>query len=217
MRNMNRNRISSLVLAGVIGSTLLLACASASAVNISYTVDENGHYSSNPIGLITSAGLAADTYLGSGKTVMQYDLSTVYPASSYVPVEGALYIYQDAAHTILSDVVVFLPNGPSYLYFMSLDNHGDLADVSSLTSAAVISHLPGTAASLSVTEGADGVTSYTPTGPNGPLAQPGFMDNATVTYTFQSNESVPDGGTTIGLLGIGLVGVSSLRRLFARA
>jgi hypothetical protein len=29
--------------------------------------------------------------------------------------------------------------------------------------------------------------------------------------------SVPDGGTTLSLLGLGLVGLASLRRLFARA
>jgi hypothetical protein len=213
---MNGKRISALIHAGLIGSALLLACASANAISISYTVDENGNYTTSPNGLITSAGLAGDTYLGSGKTVLQYDLSTVYPASSYVPVEGALYIYNDAAHTILSDVIVFLPNGPSHLYFMSLDNNGDKADVSSATVTAITSRLPSNANFWSVTEGANGVTIYTPTGPNGPTAQPGFMDNATATYTFESNE-VPDGGTTVGLLGMGLVGLASLKKWLARA
>jgi hypothetical protein len=202
----------NLIITGISAGALLLACASANAIPAdSITVDDNGNYSSSPSGLIIGSSVASQTYFSPAATVLTYYFSTVYPLSSIVPVEGVVDIYSDAAHTELADVVVFAPNGPSYIYFMSLDNPSSLAYVSSVP--AFVSDLTVIA---SVTEGAGGVTTYTPTGPNGPDAQPGFTDNATMTYTFVDNSSVPDGGATIVLLGLGLLGVYAVSRKLSR-
>ncbi|MGD0745001.1 MAG: hypothetical protein ABSA45_07585 [Verrucomicrobiota bacterium] len=182
-------------------------------VYINATMGENGNFSSNN-GLIVSGGLATQTFFYPSATVLTYSFSTVYPLSSYVPVEGVLWIYDDPAHTQLSDVVVFAPNSPSYIYFISLDNDGDLADMASLP-AFVTGPVLSAQVSATATEDANGVVVYTPTGPNGPNAQPGFMDNATITYTFVSGvvpEPSPVQLMGLALLGMGLFRISAIRR-----
>jgi len=208
-------KIKLSIFAGISACAVLLACASANAQvsfgNLGITMDENGNSSSAPPLAISSAGLATDTDFGSGQTVLQYNFGSTLAALA--PVVGALSIYDDAAHTILSDVIVF---DLTKIYFMSLDNGGDMADVSSATELSVLSHLPSTAAYASVTEGANGVTVYTPQGPNGPNEQPGFMDDWTVTYTFDSR-GVPDGGSTLCLMGGAILVLGALRRRLQRA
>ena len=199
-------------IAGMAASALLLACASANATpnTLSITVDENGNYSSSPSGAISGYVMGINHFTDTG-SYLTYEIANLTPG--LVPVDGALYIYDDAAHTVLSDIIVFEANGPSYIYFLSFDSNGDLADVGS--GAAIPSWITALTVTNAVTEGANGVTVYTPTGPNGPLEQPGFTDNYTVTYTFESS-GVPDGGTTIALLGMGLLGISALRRKLSR-
>jgi hypothetical protein len=200
------------LLAILSAAILIMSNVGRAQVYITATMDENGNFSSSD-GLIASSALATETYFYPDATVLTYSLSTVYPLSGYVPVEGTLWIYDDAAHTQLSDVVVFAPNNPSYIYFMSLDNGGQLADVVSLP-AFVTGPILSSQATATATEDANGVVTYTPTGPNGPTAQPGFMDNATITYTFVSAVPEPTSLELMAavLLGMCLLGMRAVRR-----
>jgi len=210
---MNGKRNSSLIHASLIGSALLLACASANAVPTTVTLNlQTGAVTSSSLyGSFLSAGSdvnnPAGTTLG---TVLSYAFPTVYPASSLQPENGVVYIYADAAHTELRDVIGFAYDGPSYMVVMSLVP-GYAGYVSSLPNLTSIGNL---ADAVYLTEGAGGVTTYSPTG----QPQPGFLDDGGLpeTYTF-NDPTVPDGGTTVGLLGMSLVGLASLRKRLARA
>lgn len=195
--------------AGILGVALLLVCASANATTINITVDENGNYSSSD-GIIVGSGVASESYFYPDASLLTYYFSTEtspVDLASYVPVEGAVYIYSDAGHTHLADVIVLAPDGPSYLFFMSLGDVGTKAYVTTLPS-----WVSGLTTIASLTEGTGGITTYTPTGPNGPNAQPGFMDDATVTYTFEN--TVPDAGSSAMLLGMGVLALAGFRRKF---
>ena len=222
MKHSIRNKVGFLIQVSIMGSALFLACASANAISstTTMTVDENGNYSSDsPFGaVIVSSGVVPIRVGSQVGSALGYQYSQVYPKSCLVPVEGAVYIWDDAAHTILSDVIGFLGDGPSEIYFVSLDSGGDLADASSVPSS-----LSGLANRVNLTEGANGVTIYTPQGPNGSGAQPGYMDNAGgvgrqgnfATYTFVSSDeavSTPDGGSTVTLLGLGLAAMGMIVR-----
>jgi hypothetical protein len=80
----------------------------------------------------------------------------------------------------------------------------------------MMAHLPYDATFRSATEDANGVVTYIPDGLNGYSPGAGQMDNYNPTYTFDSRETVPDGGVTVGLLGMALVGMSVIRRKLAK-
>jgi len=203
---MNKNQISPLIQAAVLGGALLLVCASASAIpgSISITVDENGNATSTG-NILTQGYMGVEEWTSSG-WVLKYDTSS----STYAMAGGVVLIYDDAAHTMLSDEIAFFPDGVWYLEFMSFDKGGDLADAPNST----IPNINYTyLAQASLTEGANGDTTYTPTS-----GQPGYISGFDTTYTFESApDPVPDGGATVGLLGMGLIGLASLRMRLARA
>jgi hypothetical protein len=131
-------------------------------------------------------------------------------------VSGDVLIYEDAAHTILSDILRFYASGQQYIsvYSDRSESPYDLADVG--FSAALLRNLQANQLALTETAlpgGGDGLV-YLPTD-----GQPGFGGN--ITYTFisdtTSDQTVPDGGTTVALLGMGLAGLASLRKWLARA
>lgn len=106
----------------------------------------------------------------------------------------------------VSDIIQFgiLGNGSPGFFFYSdnNDSDGDLADGA----------LPAVVAGSPTFAEGSGTLTYTPTS-----GQPGFNPAVTVTYNFQSDldgTGVPDGGTTMALLGIGLAGIAGVRRRF---
>lgn len=206
-------RISPLLQATLLAAALVVVCVSANAqapIPASVTVDENGHFTPSSGGIINNAFVDINHFDGSG-LYLTYTFADLTPG--IVPLTGAVYIWDNVAHTLLSDVIVFQQNSPSYLYFLSFDSNSDKADVGS--GAAVPSWVSNLPVKVDLTEGPGGVTVYTPT-----AQQPGFTDSYTVTYSFDSFEpatGVPDGGSTVCLLGMALVGLGSLRKWLARA
>ena len=201
------------------GGALLLACASAKAVPYTQNLGEN-----DPVGTSTgpgngppmSQGVIADNFpvqsVG-GHATLAYALSN-NGGNQMVP--GDVRIFEDAAHTILSDVLRFEDWGVGYVYVYSAKDDGvtKLADTGMPTAfqANVVDFTE------QLNGGAYGLFGYTPT-----AGQPGYstylFDGSTsaglnYAYNFTSDEpaGVPDGGTTIGLLGLALIGIFALGR-----
>ena len=203
------------------GGALLLACSSAKAVPYTENLGEN-----DPAGTTTgpgngpplSQGVIADNSPIPGQSVgghatLAYALSN-NGGNQMVP--GDVRIFEDAAHTILSDVLRFEDWGVGYVYVYSAKDDGvtKLADTGMPTAfqANVVDFTE------QLNGGAYGLFGYTPT-----AGQPGYstylFDGSTsaglnYAYSFTSDEpaGVPDGGTTIGLLGLGLIGIFAYGR-----
>lgn len=203
------------------GGALLLACSSAKAVPYTEILGEN-----DPAGTTTgpgngpplSMGVTADNSPISGQSVgghatLAYALSN-NGGNQMVP--GDVRIFEDAAHTILSDMLRFEDWGVGYVYVYSAKDDGvtKLADTGMPTAfqANVVDFTE------QLNGGAYGLFGYTPT-----AGQPGYstylFDGSTsaglnYAYNFTSDEpaGVPDGGTTIGLLGLGLIGIFAYGR-----
>ena len=206
-----KNMINSSLAAGILAGVLLLACASAKATAISITVDENGNATST--GNILSQGFMGVEEWTSSGNVLKYDTSS----STYAMAAGVVLIYDGSIGGTLSDEIVFFPDGVWYLEFMSFDHTGALADAPNSTFPVPPVNYTYLA-QVSLTEGANGVTTYTPgsTGSIEDESDPGYISGYTTTYTFESDDPVPDGGATAGLLGMGLLGIAALKRKFAK-
>jgi len=125
-------------------------------------------------------------------------------------------IYEDAAHTILSDVLRFEDYGVGYVFVYSALDDGPhtLADTGMPTAFQ--------ANNISFTEqfngSAYGLFGYTPTA----LSRATRLTFSTVPprraelriqfHQRRGRRGVPDGGATIALLGMGLLAISALRR-----
>jgi hypothetical protein len=220
---MRRSILNSTFQAGIVGAAFLLACASAKAVPYTENLGENdpaGTFagpggSSPPL----SMGVTADNSPIPGQSVgghatLTYALSN-NGGNQMVP--GDVRIFEDAAHTILSDVLRFEDWGVGYVYVYSAKDDGvtKLADTGMPTAfqANVVDFTEQLNGSR-----AYGLFGYIPT-----ATQPGYstylFDGSTsaglnYAYSFTSDEpaGVPDGGTTIGLLGLGLIGIFAYGR-----
>jgi hypothetical protein len=224
-------QLNSFTFAFISASAVLLACSSENALasgSASATIDENGNATSTSSiqGAFLLDGTTTASLGGWGVSTPVLSYAYTPTSSPLAPVPGIVDIFSDAAHTDLIDQVVFLNDGPSYIVLMDVANSGQEASVSSLPTF----DISGAGPTVDLTEGMCGITTYTPSGVNGGengtnFATPGYMDNATlangdanVTYTFDlySSYCAPDGGTTVALLGIGLVGLGALKRKLGR-
>jgi hypothetical protein len=228
---MKQNQMSGLIQAGIIGSALLLVCASARAIPYTEILHEN-----DPLGVQTGPGNSPPTSMGvipdnsgfpeqsvGGHSTLAYALSN-NGGNQMVP--GDVLIYRDAAHTVLSDVLRFEDYGVGYVFIYSgvtgvslpleLANTG-LPTAFQANSIAFTEEFNGTSYGLfdyTPTAGEPGYSTYVFNTPLGTIS-PGLN----YTYNFTSDEvstGVPDGGATVGLLGMGLVGLASLRKWLAR-
>jgi len=210
--------------AGILSGALLLACASAKATPYTVILGENdaaGTQTGPGNGPPLSKGVVPDNSGGAqsvgGHPTLAYALSN-NGGNQLVPGDVLLYNPRTGA---LSDVLRFESWGVGYVYIYS-----GLTGVSSIQLANTGLPSQYQTSTLSLTEQFNGINlgyfNYTPT-----AGQPGYstylFDGSTVsganyTYSFTSDEAaaVPDGGMTICLLGIGLLGISVLREKLAR-
>jgi hypothetical protein len=213
------NIIGRSIIGGVAASILLFGSFSGKAVTYTMNLGENdpagtstGPGNGPPVsqGVIADNGAATHPPFVSGPNTLAYALS-INGANQLIP--GDVLIYEDAAHTILSDILRFENWGVGYVYVYSALDDG----VTKLADNPFPTVLQ--ANTISFTEqfngSAYGLFGYTPT-----ANQPGFSDAPlggvafTYAYDFTSDEprSVPDGGTTAALLGLGLLAVGAVRR-----
>lgn len=133
-----------------------------------------------------------------GKDRLFYDM--LGPAS----LVGGYVLLQESTAGPISDVIQFgdfSAAAPRLGFLFSSDNSDGVdgpADESGLL------EVPAGSLTATILEG----LSYTPT-----EDQPGFVEGFSVTYNFKSDlETVPDAGTTAGLLGLGLASLLALAR-----
>jgi hypothetical protein len=183
----------------------LLNSVHAQPLPATITVDENG------VGTLVFDGGAPSSLPGSlvadpGPGGLASALTYVLNSPSLVA--GDLIIRDASLAT--SDIVRFNPAIPGTPYlaslvFYSIPGEGDDADTGFPTETYTNEAF--------LTEGADGVTTYSPT-----AGQPGFVADFDVTYIIQSSPETtgaPDTGSGIALLGLGLASLACFRR-FAR-
>ncbi len=199
---------------GMLCGAFMLFCASASAIpytenlnDIAPAGTEMGPGNGPPL----SVGVTADGYAG-GHSTLTFALSNNGGNQLQV---GDVLIYCDPAQTVLMDVLRFEDWGVGYVFVYSTPAGGpNLGDTG----------LPTTlqANTISFTEQFNGTNyglfNYTPT-----VGEPGYStynpgQTVGYTYDFTSDStgtwSVPDGGTTASLLGMGVLALAGFRRKF---
>ena len=222
--------VVSLVQKGIVGAVLMLACAQVAEANVSLFInfDNNGSITGNTANQFPQPGdgnpgpiylgIGADNGPGgsgpfSGNTVAY---STETPNG--MDVSGDLLIYCDPAHNDLMDIIRFYAIGQQYILVYS-DKGGKAAADNGFTTTLLNNVANDGLAHLSVTAqdigGFAGLV-YLPTS-----GQPAFGGNITYTFTSDSDgvwtggggsSTVPDGGETIGLLGMALAGMAMIKR-----
>jgi hypothetical protein len=218
---MKKNILNASLQTGILVGALLLACASAQATGLSISFDGNGHITGNTANWFPSQGDGNPGPIFLGPTTDGLGASYSPETPNGMDLSGDLFIYCDAAHQNLMDILRFTATGQQYISVYSASGLGGtaLAD-KGFTTAFVNSVKADGLPQLSVmAENLGGYAGYVylPT-----TGEPAFGGN--ITYNFTSDElygsgnwAVPDGGTTVGLLGMGLAGLASLRKWLARA
>lgn len=184
------------ILAAAIASSLTL---NTSATQI--TLDENGNLTGFTGYLHMQLADTGNGSTGFGDTTLTY----LVPSTDAVS-NGWVVVY-DPGGTVVSDIIHFDNSynvgGTFYQrwFFYSSDQGTDLADhfPSPANVATIVSGGAGPVAF--VTEHVDGNAFYTPGTPG-----------AGQSFTYEFLSTVPDSGTTAMLLGIGVTGISVLRR-----
>jgi hypothetical protein len=208
---------------------VLTACASANAQDTITLNLETGAVSSStgltspPTPFIGPGALTSLTGFGASPSdplYLSYPFSTETSPIDYaslVPEPGEIFIYDSTVHTPanLINVIGFLVDNPSYVVDVSLVP-GTPGYLSGGLPADFVNFVGnfGEYESVSLTEGAGGVTTYTPTG----QPQPGYIDDGgtPVTYNFDTPSGVPDGGTTLWLMGASMFVLGALKRRLHR-
>jgi hypothetical protein len=191
------------VLALVAALTLLVALNASAA--ITFTVDEYGKWTSTDGALVPGMGAPSVNF----QPTLDYTLPTGVNVT-----EGAVLLYEDTAHTVLSDVIIFDPPPPALgnvLYFYSDNTEGSdsLADVGIPANLSTYYPLEVSFTEVGL-EGNNGYWGYTPTS-----GQPGYEAGQVVTYNFISD--VPEPSTVVaGMLLLLPFGASTLRILRKR-
>jgi hypothetical protein len=187
----------SLLILCLLAVTLLPHRLSAQG-NIVISADENGNGTLvNPATgtFVLPASMQSDPGPGGKPSALNYNL--LGPPGF---VTGDVLL-RDISNAI-SDVIRFSSFGGGSFFFYSLLGGVDLADTG--LPSAFNTNL------VSIIENEGGFTVYTPT-----AGQPGFVAGAAfpVTYRFSSGPgTVPEGGATLLMLGLGLAGLIVLKR-----
>jgi hypothetical protein len=185
------------------GALMLGVALNASATLITITLDENGTSAQND-GYTITHQQAVDS--ATGVSTLDYLIGAAHTWT-----QGWLAIYDDTAHTQLSDLIHFdgIVSGKQQLFFYSKDSGTDLAD-NWLTPAQIATIMAGNPPS--VTENANFIASYDPAS-----GQPGnFVVGTGNSLEWQFN-SVPEPTTMIaGALLLLPFGASTLRMLRRR-
>lgn len=198
----------------VIATAVSCVCTTQAQFTITITVDENGNGTLvNSRGFFSPLGAALSPDPGPGGLPVALTYGLLNPPGLTA---GDLVLIEPGGSGVPSDIIRFNPqqNGGSLVFYSdSLDGTDALADLTGFPTALYANNLTENEAGPEV--GPNGF-SYTPT-----AGQPGFDTGAggPVTYVIQSDTSpVPDSGSSLMLLSIGLVGLmTGGRRLFSAA
>lgn len=195
---------------GLCFAGLLAASPAQAQSTIQLTFDEDGH-STGLAGILSQQ--AADSHISAsgnpgGNSATTLDYLYPPPSGTFLSM-GWVAIYDDAAHTILSDLIHFDSSTTigtttyEQIFFYSNDNYGDLADHwpsgtyptgdPNVGQNVLTTILNSLTAAQKITENANGIAFYTPTS-----GKPG-LDSPTgatpISYEFISR--VPEPTTTM--------------------
>jgi hypothetical protein len=213
---MKKNKITLLTWTSVVGSLVLFASVSAKATTPFYiNFDANGNISGNTADAFPPGNPVGDgppNFLGVvDSQYLDYALET----PNGMELSGDLVLDMCGG---IEDVVRFYAFGQQYIDVYGIAGGtaiGDLGIPSSLLSSL---QTPTLTLNETILPDGDWGIVYTPT-----PGEPGYGGN--ITFTFDSDyptnssycppSAAPDGGQTIGLLGMGLAGIVAMKRKLA--
>ena len=216
----NMKKLNLSILAGISASAVLLACASANATTI---FSDNFNTENGGVGQINYTGFANWTVPAGSVDLIGNGFYDFLPGHGlYVDLDGTIGNGGTPAGTLLSKSIALGAGSYELSFSLAGSQRGETKDTQ-------ISVLTGVVAPYTITLGSSSpFNTYTVdfTLASAQNVNLSFSDTDPADYygalldnvllTTVSNSRVPDGGMTVGLLGMALVGMSVLRRKLAK-